>query len=180
MMMAIDDSSDCIPPWGWDQDCIEVDNIVPGMPSQADQMPMQYGDHDRIQELLSIVPHGVHMLAESFGNGRPSELQNHIQNGMPKPEMIRTHPREESISNRLQHVLRCLRVVGPFGYHIGPEFAIMIPKPVPNVVAENVFRETASPQITLNDLRKTASPQMCALEDLEFGKRFLILSYLCQ
>ena len=62
---------------------------------------------------------------------------------------------------------------------MGPECAIMLPKPVPNVVARKAFRETAIPQITVNELRKTASPQMCALEDLEFIRRFLILSYLC-
>jgi RNA-dependent RNA polymerase len=232
VMMAIDDPPDWMPPWEWDQncievenivprmasqanqmlmqygedcievdnivpgmasqanqmlmqygeDCIEVDNIVPGMASQANQMLMQYGDrdHDRIQELVLIVPHGVLMLAESPGNGRPSELQNHVQNGIPEQWMIPADQRMEPPSSRLQHVLRCLQGVGPFGHHIGPECAIMIPKPEPNVVVENAFRESASPHITENELRETASPEMCALEDLEFGKRFLILSYLCQ
>jgi RNA-dependent RNA polymerase len=52
----------------------------------------------------------------------------------------------------------------------------MIPKPEPNVVVENAFREAASPLITENELRETASPEMCALEYLEYSKRFLILS----
>lgn len=136
-------------------------------------MPMQYGDRDRIQELVSIVPHGVRMLAESLENGRASELQNYVQNGIPEQWMVPADQRMESTSSRLQHVLKCLQGVGPFGHHLGPECAIMIPKPEPNVVVENLFREIASPHITDNKLRNTASPQMCALEDLEFGKRFL-------
>ncbi|OQU81143.1 hypothetical protein SORBI_3006G016700 [Sorghum bicolor] len=204
VMMAIDDPPDYMPPWEWDQDCIEVDNIVPGMASQANQMLMQYGqdcievgnivpgmanqmlmqygdrDRDRIQELFSIVPHGLLMLAESPGDGRPSELHNHVQNGIPEQWMIPSDQRMESPSIRLQHVLRCLQGVNPFGHRIGPECAIMIPKPEPNVVVENAFRESASPHIIENELRETASPEMCALEDLEFSKRFLILSYLCQ
>ncbi|ONM18875.1 putative RNA-dependent RNA polymerase 5 [Zea mays] len=143
-------------------------------------MPMQYGDRDRIQELVSIVPHGVRMLAESLENGRASELQNYVQNGIPEQWMVPADQRMESTSSRLQHVLKCLQGVGPFGHHLGPECAIMIPKPEPNVVVENLFREIASPHITDNKLRNTASPQMCALEDLEFSKRFLILSYLCR
>jgi RNA-dependent RNA polymerase len=31
-------------PWEWGQDCIEVDNIVPGRASQANHMLMQYGE----------------------------------------------------------------------------------------------------------------------------------------
>jgi len=179
-MMAIDDPPDDRPPWELDQDYIEADNIVPGMASHANQMLMQYGgcDLDRIKELEDcikelelIVPHGLRVLAENPGNGRPSELQNHVQNGiwMTADQRI-----------RLQHILRCLQGVGPFGHRIGPECAIMIPKPQPNVVALNALRETASPPITENELRKTASPQMCALENLDYSKRFLILSYLCQ
>ncbi|KAF8650247.1 hypothetical protein HU200_064005 [Digitaria exilis] len=53
----------------------------------------------------------------------------------------------------------------------------MLPKPV---AAQNILMKTADPQITENELRKMASPQMCALEELEFIRRFLILSYLCQ
>ncbi|PUZ46203.1 hypothetical protein GQ55_7G031800 [Panicum hallii var. hallii] len=178
VMMAVDNPSDCISQRDWNQDCIEVDNVVPGMAPQANQMPMQYGDS--IRELISIVPHGVIMLAESLRSGRPSELWNHIQAGSPKHEMVPTHPRSESVSSRLQHVLVCLQRVGLLGSHLGPECAIMLPKPVPNDVARNAFRDTASPQISENELRKTASPQMCALEVLEYSRRFLILSYLCQ
>jgi len=178
VMMAVDNPSDCISQRDLNHDCIEVDNVVPGMASQANQMRTHYGDS--IQKLISIVPHGVIMLAESLGNGRASEMWNHLQTGSPKHEMVPTHPRSESASSHLQHVLTCLQRGGPLGTHLGPECAIMLPKPVPNVVARKAFRETAIPQITVNELRKTASPQMCALEDLEFIRRFLILSYLCQ
>nr|CAB3503828.1 unnamed protein product [Digitaria exilis] len=166
VMMAVDNPSDCIPPRDWNPDCVEVDEAVPGMISQANQISMQNGD--RIQELISIVPHGVIMLPESPGNGRPSELWNHIQIGSPKHEMVPTHPTSESTSSRLQHFLRS---------HLGPDCAIMLPKPV---AAQNILMKTADPQITENELRKMASPQMCALEELEFIRRFLILSYLCQ
>ncbi|XP_039819220.1 probable RNA-dependent RNA polymerase 4 [Panicum virgatum] len=176
VMMAVGNPSDCISQRDWNQDCIEVDNDVAGMASQANQMPTHFGDS--IKELISIVPHGVIMLAESLGNGRASEMWNHLQTGSPKHEMVPTHPRSESASGRLQHVLTCLQRVGPLGSHLGPECAIMLPKPVTNAVTENAFR--AIPQITVNELRKTASPQMCTLEDLEFIRRFLILSYLCQ
>ncbi|ONM18873.1 putative RNA-dependent RNA polymerase 5 [Zea mays] len=50
----------------------------------------------------------------------------------------------------------------------------------PGVGTKIALKEIASPHITDNKLRNTASPQMCALEDLEFSKRFLILSYLCR
>ncbi|KAK8448414.1 hypothetical protein SEVIR_7G003552v4 [Setaria viridis] len=177
VMMAVDNPSDCISPRDWNQDRIEVDNVAPPMASQANQMHMQYDDS--IQELISIAPHGVMMLAENPGNGRSSEMWNHTQTDSPKHEMVPTHPRSESTSSRLQHCLRCLQGVGPYGFHLGPECAIMLQKPVPNLDAENAFRKAASPHIT-NELRKTASPQMWALEDLEFCRRFLILSYLCQ
>ncbi|RLM73910.1 hypothetical protein C2845_PM15G01350 [Panicum miliaceum] len=36
VMMAVDNPSDCISRRDWNQDCIEVDNIVPGMASQPD------------------------------------------------------------------------------------------------------------------------------------------------
>uniref|UniRef100_A0A0A9GEN8 RNA-dependent RNA polymerase n=1 Tax=Arundo donax TaxID=35708 RepID=A0A0A9GEN8_ARUDO len=178
VMIAVDSPSDYLSPGGWNHDCVEVDNIVPVMASQANQMPMRYGE--RIQKLISIVPHGVMMLAESPRNGGPSELRNHIQTGRPKQETIPTDPRKESTSSRLQHVLRCLQGVGPLGHPLGPECAIMVPKPVPNDVVDDIFREIASSRITEYELRKKASLQMCALEELEFSKRFLILSYLCQ
>ncbi|WVZ83828.1 hypothetical protein U9M48_030926 [Paspalum notatum var. saurae] len=168
-MMAVDNPSDCVSPRGWNQDCDGEDSIVPRVASLGNQMPMQ--DGDRIQELVSIAPHGIMMLAESPGNGRPSELWSHT---------IPTHPTDESPRSRLQHVLRRLQGVGPFGWRLGPECAVMLPKPMPNHVAENSFRGTASPRITENELRMKASPQACAMEDLEFCKRFLILSYLCQ
>nr|CAB3483939.1 unnamed protein product [Digitaria exilis] len=44
VMMAVDNPSDCIPPRDWNPDCVEVDEAVPGMISQANQMPMQNGD----------------------------------------------------------------------------------------------------------------------------------------
>lgn len=71
-------------------------------------MPMQYGDRDRIQELVSIVPHGVRMLAESLENGRASELQNYVQNGIPEQWMVPADQRMESTSSHLQHALRWL------------------------------------------------------------------------
>ncbi|WVZ83865.1 hypothetical protein U9M48_030961 [Paspalum notatum var. saurae] len=170
VMMAVDNPSDCVSPRGWNQDCCDgEDSIVPRMASLGNQTPMQ--DGDRIQELVSIAPHGIMMLAENPGTGRPSELWSH---------MIPTNPTNESPRSRLQHVLRCLQGVGPFGWRLGPECAVMLPKPVPNHVAENSFRGTATPRVTENELRKMARPQTCALEDLEFCKRFLILSYLCQ
>ncbi|CAL5033684.1 unnamed protein product [Urochloa decumbens] len=175
VMMAVDDPSDCISPRDWNQDCIEADNIEAD--NIAPPMPLQHGDS--VQELVSIAPHGVIMLAKNPGNGRPSEMWNHTQTGSPKNEVVPSHPRSESTSSRLQHCLRCLQGVGPFGSHLGPECAIMLPKPMPNQDAKDAFRQIASPQI-INELRNTASPQMWALEDLEFCRRFLILSYLCQ
>ncbi|CAL5018322.1 unnamed protein product [Urochloa decumbens] len=175
VMMAVDDPSDCISPRDWNQDCIEADNIEAD--NIAPPMPLQHGDS--VQELVSIAPHGVIMLAKNPGNGRPSEMWNHTQTGSPKNEVVPSHPRSESTSSRLQHCLRCLQGVGPFGSHLGPECAIMLPKPMPNQDAKDAFRQVASPQI-INELRNTASPQMWALEDLEFCRRFLILSYLCQ
>jgi hypothetical protein len=56
----------------------------------------------------------------------------------------------------------------------------MIPYPKLNVVAKKLFREIISPHITYNELMKTTSPHMRALEDLEIDKRFFILSYLCK
>ncbi|CAN6247731.1 unnamed protein product [Urochloa humidicola] len=177
VMMAVDDPSDCIARRDWNQDCLEVDNVAPPMACQADQMPLQHGAS--IQELVSIAPHGVMMLAANPGNGGPSELWNHTQTGSPKHELVPTHPRSESTSTRLQHCLRCLQGVGPFGSHLGPECAIMLPKPMPNLNVKDAFRQITGPQI-INELRNTACPQMWALEDLEFCRRFLILSYLCQ
>ena len=117
VMMAVDNPSDCISQRDLNHDCIEVDNVVPGMASQANQMRTHYGDS--IQKLISIVPHGVIMLAESLGNGRASEMWNHLQTGSPKHEMVPTHPRSESASGRLQHVLTCLQRVEPLGTHLG-------------------------------------------------------------
>jgi len=57
VMMAVGNPSDCISQRDWNQDCIEVDNDVAGMASQANQMCTHYGDS--IQKLISIVPHGV-------------------------------------------------------------------------------------------------------------------------
>jgi hypothetical protein len=84
------------------------------------------------------------MLAKSHGTGKPSKLHNHVQNGIPEHWMIPTEPSMESTLSRLQHVLRCFQRVGPFRHHLEPECKIMIPKPKPNVVAKNLFREIAS------------------------------------
>jgi hypothetical protein len=45
-----------------------------------------------------------------------------------------------------------------------------------NVVAKKLFREIISPHITYNELMKTTSPHMCALEDLEIDKRIFLYS----
>ncbi|TVU21359.1 hypothetical protein EJB05_30989, partial [Eragrostis curvula] len=174
--MAVANSPDWISLGGRLHDRLEVDTIDPALAPQAIPKPAQF---------VSIIGSIAHTAPTGMQVGSPGhcvsfQLQNQIWTGSPIKEAIPTDPIMDTTKSRVQHLLTCLQGVGPLGNPIGPDWAEMLPKPASNHVVKKRLRETANIPITQCALRDHASPQMCALEDLEFSKRYLILSYLCQ
>ncbi|KAL6627248.1 hypothetical protein ACP70R_030974 [Stipagrostis hirtigluma subsp. patula] len=173
--MADENPADWISLRGSDQDWVEVDSIDPAMSPQANQIHVQ--SHSLMEAVVPTVQNDAMMLVQSPGNCRPFELQN----GGLNQETVPTDPRKDSTESCVQHVLKCLQGVRPSsGFPMGPDWAEMLPKPAPNPIVKDALIDAACLQIAENALRETASPRMRALEDLEFSKRYLILSYLCQ
>ncbi|KAL6838695.1 hypothetical protein ACP4OV_031409 [Aristida adscensionis] len=164
--MAVENPSDWISLVGGDQDCVEVYTVDPAVAPQANQTPIQF--HSPMEAVVPTIQNDVVMHVGNPDNCRQFELDNHIWTGRCNQEAVPTDQRKDSTESCEQLVIRCLERYGPFGHRLGPEWAEMLPKPASNDNVRSALMNAAPLQITENALRKTASPQMCALEDLEF------------
>lgn len=146
------------------QDCVEVDTPVLAMaPLVPNQIPVLI--NSPVRAMAPAMPNGVMMQVGSPGHCVPFGLHNHMEIDSPNQQIICTPPTSVSTPSPVRDLSRRVQgMVVPSGSPLSPPRA-MLPNP-------------ATYRVTANALRETASPQMLALEELEFRKIFMIFAYL--
>uniref|UniRef100_A0ACD5VZG3 Uncharacterized protein n=1 Tax=Avena sativa TaxID=4498 RepID=A0ACD5VZG3_AVESA len=128
-------------------------------PSVWNQIPMQ------INSPVRAMPPNVMVQGGSPGHHVPIGLHNHMRTGSPIPNSIHTPPTSVSTPIRARDISG--RVQG-----------IAVPSGSPQSPACAGMSSPATYCATSNASREKASPQMEALDGMEFRKIFLIFQYL--